>query len=361
MTDEVGRAREGAEREAILELAARMLSRRREIDEPTLTIVVSTYNRAHFVEKNVEWLLSLSRGLSDRVKVMVVDNASTDDTTTRLERFAGRPGFTYVRNSANIGMLGNLQVCSAQELSRYVWIVGDDDFVLPGAIRRVLEAIASHPRIPLLVHNFGVYYRDRLAPDDSPQRLKAEMQPLAPEASPTGVRRVNEVAAEHDNLFTAVYPLVFRSDVLAACFNYPFDGVPFVDLIESVPTTKLILERLRYCEVYWFKEEGIIGNLHNSWSRHRPRWHLVLMARILDLARSAGVDETKLVEWAKLHASLFEEAMAFARELQAPVNLNLPADLDNGLRVYRKRFSVPPDVVVTSGHEMPLWTNATVS
>jgi len=184
------------------------------------------------------------------------------------------------------------------------------------------------------------------------------MHRLAAQAPPSGVRRVNEIAGEHDSLFTAIYPLVFRSDVLAACFNYPFEGVPFMDLVESVPTTKLILEGLRDCEAYWFKEEEVVGNAHNSWARHRPRLHLVLMPRIFDLARSAGVEDSRLAKCAKAHIPLFEEAIAIARERQERVNLELPRDVENAFRVYRRRLSVGPDVFVSAGCDKPVWKKA---
>ena len=348
------RAREIARREDQFDRCAAAMVAGGLLRAPGLSIVISTFNRGPFVEANVQWLLERTRSLQGKVRIVVVDNTSTDDTQARLARFAGSPSFLYLRNPANVGMLGNLQVCSALQLDRYVWLTGDDDYILPGAIERALEAITRHPRVPLLVNNFGIYHRERLAEGDAAAGLVAELKPIAGDRrpAPTGLMRVNRIAEENDNLFTAIYPLIFRSDILAACFNYPFDGIPFDSLVESIPTTKIILESLRYCRAYWSGEIGIAGNIHNSWSHHRPRWHLVLMARAFDLARRAGVSNAVLWPWACLHLRLYEEGMQIAMQRNAPVHLDLPDDLDAALRVFRARVQVPAEARVTSSAQL---------
>lgn len=306
-----------------------------------LAVIISTYNRGPFVEMNVDWLLREIDKHSLPVECIVVDNTSTDDTATRLARFVAHPKFKYECNSANTGMLGNLRVCSAQVVARYVWVTGDDDFIAPGAIARTLAAIRKHPGVPLIVHNFGVYHRERITAGDNPEMFFAELQPLASNASPSGTFRVNEITGEHDNLFTAIYPIVFRSDLLASCFNYAFDGVPFGDLIECVPTTKFILETLPYAKAEWLREIGIVGNAHNSWSGHRPRWHLVLMPEVMRLARRAGVEPEKLWAWSQVHESLFNESVDIAAARNFRAHLTPPDDFESASYFFRRTITAP--------------------
>ncbi len=309
--------------------------------ESDLAIVISTYNRAPFVEMNVEWILHQIDKEQCNVQCIVVDNASTDDTHERLARFLNHPAFSYQCNPSNVGMLGNLRVCAGQNVAKYLWIIGDDDFISEGAISRTVDAIKTTPGLPLLIHNFGVYFRTHLAIIDSPKVFRKELLKLAETPQPTGIRQLNRVAEEHDNLFTAIYPLIFRSDVAAACFNFTFDGIPFNDLIECVPTTAFILRTLRYCDVMWFEEAGIVGNAHNSWSMHRPRWHLVIMPMIFNLAREAGVDSAKLWKWAQMHVSLFYEAAQINIQNNAVAHISLPADLIFASRFFRQPIILP--------------------
>jgi glycosyltransferase involved in cell wall biosynthesis len=308
---------------------------------PELAIVVSTYNRGPFVELNVEWLLQQIDAGDLPVRCVIVDNASTDDTCARLGRFASHPKFEYRCNSANTGMLGNLRECTVPITARYIWLTGDDDFVAVGALERTLSAIRRNPGVPMLFHNFGVYHRQSLSPTDNPRRFFEELIPLCPAPSPTGVYTVAEAAGEHDNLFTAIYPIVFRGDLASACFNHRFDGVPFGSLTECVPTTEFILGSLAACRSVWFSEVGIVGNAHNSWSAHRPRWHLVLMPEVFKLARAAGVDRSKIWKWSRIHKSLFDEAAGIAIASGARANLRFPEDFRDASLFFREQVELP--------------------
>jgi glycosyltransferase involved in cell wall biosynthesis len=323
-----------------------------------LAIVLSTYNRAPFVEHNVEWLLAQIDQDDLPVRCVVVDNASTDDTHARLQRFVRHPRFTLVENANNVGMLGNLRVCAAGLFAAYVWLTGDDDFIVPGRIQAVLDQIDQEPGLPLMVHNFAVYHRAGFSPSDHARTFLRERQHLAPAPSPDGIRPINQIAGEHDNLYTAIYPLVFRSDVLAACFDYPFTGVPFGDLTECIPTTKLLLGTYRYAGARWFAEVGIVGNAHNSWSSHRPRWHLILMPMAFQLAHDAGVDPERVWHWLRHHKGLFQEAVDICIENEATAHLDKPKDLAFAEWAFREKIEVDERLRLATPAKIKHWRRA---
>ncbi len=302
-----------------------------------LRIILSTYNRAPFVQENARWLLEKVARPGSGIEVVVIDNASTDDSLNRLVEFVGNANYRLIRNTANTGMLGNLKVCSTLAGADHVWVIGDDDYIVAEEVPAVVRALRQNPGLPLAFVNFGVYHRFALSPGDTAKSLIAEQTALAPQAVPSGLVRLTEAAAQHDNLFTAIYPIIWRSDVLAACFNYPFTGTPFGDLVESVPTTKILLDTYGDTEVYWHKPIGVVGNAHNSWSRHRPRWHGLLMPEVFELARTAGVDPKKLYTWSRVHYDLFAEAVGIAEQNGWSVSLE-DEELDTGWRVFRRRL-----------------------
>jgi hypothetical protein len=276
-----------------------------------------------------------------------------------LQRFVGHPRFTLVENANNVGMLGNLRVCAAGLFAPYVWLTGDDDFVVPGRIQAVLEAIERTPGVPLMVHNFAIYHRAAFGPNDQAMHFLNEMHRLAPEPGAEGLRPVNEIAGEHDNLYTAIYPLVFRCDVLAACFDYPFTGIPFGDLTECVPTSKLLLGTYRYSDAMWFAEVGIVGNAHNSWSGHRPRWHLVLMPMVLQLARDAGVDPESVWRWLKLHKDLFDEAVDICSSKNDTAHLDLPQDIVFAEWCFRQDINLDKRLKLDVPTKVEYWSTVT--
>lgn len=109
-----------------------------------LTIAVPTFNR---VEKLKRCLCRLVEEVQGRpVELLVSDNASTDGTETFMQGFiAAHPEVTYTRNAENIGPDRNFLNCFAKAKGEYVFLLGDDDVLLPGALDNILDALRQKP------------------------------------------------------------------------------------------------------------------------------------------------------------------------------------------------------------------------
>src|SRR4051794_24783732 len=92
---------------------------------PSLAVCIPTYNRAHVLGPLLERLRD------EDVTVLVSDNASDDDTPAVLER----AGVAFHRQPENVGPLENVRwlLRNAPEAD-YVWLLGDDDTIVPGGI-----------------------------------------------------------------------------------------------------------------------------------------------------------------------------------------------------------------------------------
>jgi glycosyltransferase involved in cell wall biosynthesis len=305
--------------------------------DPGLTIIISAYNAGHFLERNVAWILAMIAPLHGRVRLIVADNASTDDTPRRMERFSGEPLFEYLRAPANTGLLGNLNFCSTLLRDRYVWIIGADDIIVPGALRELLAHIENEPACPFIFLNFGVYHREAIGAEESCESLISDYILLGRDASPTGLYPIKDIAVQHDNLFTAFYTMIFRSDMLAAVFNSPFTGRFFGSVMETVPTTEVILKQFAEVKAIWHAAPAIIGNAHNSWRHNRVAWHGVIMPLVFEMARQAGVRQDFLREWSKQHVDLFREAERLFPDRDVASRFG-QAELDASFRVFRRRL-----------------------
>lgn len=112
---------------------------------PLLAITIPTYNRARLLGILLDSIaLDFPQWPSD-LEVVVLDNASTDDTTAEVQRHiqTGMP-VRYVRNAENIGMDGNLAACFDATQAKYLWQIGDDEVLHQGACRYVLEFARTH-------------------------------------------------------------------------------------------------------------------------------------------------------------------------------------------------------------------------
>jgi len=102
--------------------------------DPTLSVCIPTYNRSASVKTLVEKLLACPDA---RLEVVVLDNASTDDTFTSLKTIAD-PRLVLHRNPSNFGVLYNILNVLAKARGKFSVLVLDKDNVhtewLPGFI-----------------------------------------------------------------------------------------------------------------------------------------------------------------------------------------------------------------------------------
>jgi len=112
-----------------------------------LTISIPTYNRAKYLDlclkrisEEIESLGSLERCL---VGVYVSDNASSDETSKVIGQYQERlaDALVAVRNGENTGPDYNITQCYESANTPYVWIIGDDDVLLPGGLKMVLDTL----------------------------------------------------------------------------------------------------------------------------------------------------------------------------------------------------------------------------
>ncbi len=306
-----------------------------------LRLLISTFNRRDFVVANVRWLLKEILGpASEGVDLVVVDGGSTDGTVKAL-RDIGDPRVAIVQSPVNVGMLAGWREASHLMGAEYVWVIGDDDFIRPEGFRAVLAGLKANVGVPLAFTALSVYHRAALNPADRAADLIAESRRVGEGSAPDGLITVREAAEQNDNLFTAIYLIIWRADVLAAAYDHAFDQPAFSDLVEAIPCTDLILRRFADCDCWWRSEPAIAGNAHNSWARWRPRWHGVVMPMAFALAREVGLDRVKLQQWANLHLTLFREALEIARERGDDPGLS-PAQLELAHRLFRT--DVAPEV-----------------
>ena len=113
--------------------------------ERLLTIVIPTFNRDRFLHRLLESIAPELRKYADAVEVLVVDDGSTDNTPQVIAQFVGgRLPFRSLRNQKNLGLDGNLRHSFLQAMTEYVWIFGDDDVMLEGALDRLVPLLQRY-------------------------------------------------------------------------------------------------------------------------------------------------------------------------------------------------------------------------
>ncbi|MFC6489431.1 glycosyltransferase [Nitratireductor sp. GCM10026969] len=104
-----------------------------------VSIIVPTYNRAHFLAECLDALLAEVRPIDE---LIVVDDGSTDETLNVLSNYADR---VIVLTTPNRGKAAALNLALERARCTLVWIVDDDDIVCKGALETLLALFASCP------------------------------------------------------------------------------------------------------------------------------------------------------------------------------------------------------------------------
>jgi len=128
---------------------------------PLLSLCIPTYNRAALLGEALDAIVGqLDAEAAGQVEIVIADNASPDNTEAFVAGFrAAHPGapIVYFRQPQNLG--GDANVNTLLKLARgdYLYILSDDDILLPGAIARLLAALHHAPPYDAICLNLRTF------------------------------------------------------------------------------------------------------------------------------------------------------------------------------------------------------------
>ncbi len=109
----------------------------------SISLIIPTHSRPHLLPRAVESALVAGTD----VEVVVVDDASTDDTA---EVCRGMKGINYVRLDHNQGVAGARNVGVLASSAEYITFLDDDDLRLPGSLDLQLAVLRNTPGAALV-------------------------------------------------------------------------------------------------------------------------------------------------------------------------------------------------------------------
>lgn len=109
-----------------------------------LTIAIPTYNRAICLGRAINSALAQT---DVNIEILVLDNASTDDTEAVMTIYLDNPAVVYYRNNLNIGATANYNQCLDRARGEYFMILGDDDWLAPNYAKVLIDTIKKNNQI----------------------------------------------------------------------------------------------------------------------------------------------------------------------------------------------------------------------
>ena len=110
---------------------------------PLVSICIPTYNRANYIKKAIDSALGQTY---KNIEVIVVDNASTDNTDEIVSAY-NDPRLRYVRNSENMGLFGNFNRCIELYNGDFLHILHSDDYIDSDFTEKCVDFFNKHPDV----------------------------------------------------------------------------------------------------------------------------------------------------------------------------------------------------------------------
>lgn len=121
------------------------------VTPPILSICIPTFNRKVFLYQALQSIIcQLNDKLAKMTEIVISDNASSDGTDKMIDDL--RSAFQnhqirYYRQSVNIGAVRNVCFLARSANGSFVYLMSDDDTMIPGALEKIIGMIQSQPNL----------------------------------------------------------------------------------------------------------------------------------------------------------------------------------------------------------------------
>ena len=130
-------------------------------DEPLVTICMPVYGGARWIRDAIDSCLRQTEG---RFELLVVDNASSDETVSIARSFDDERIRVHV-NASNIGMVPNHNRAVDLARGRFVKFLHADDLLAPNCLEEMLRVIQLDERIGMVFSRRAVVVAEEDDPD----------------------------------------------------------------------------------------------------------------------------------------------------------------------------------------------------
>jgi glycosyltransferase involved in cell wall biosynthesis len=128
-----------------------------------LVVYVPTYNRLEKLRYCLDAIAKEIVGYEDQVGVYVSNNCSTDGTRAYLESL-DHAWLELHHNERNLGAYGNIAYAFRLPVdAEFIWTIGDDDYLMPGAIAGLVELIDAYPQADVIFCNTQAFPGEQAA------------------------------------------------------------------------------------------------------------------------------------------------------------------------------------------------------
>lgn len=208
---------------------------------PKVSICIPVYNASAHIDQAMATVLY--QDYPNR-EIVVVDDASKDDSWDRLQKYAGAPGVRLYRNPDNLGIGGNWNRCVELAEGEYIKFVHCDDLCYTDCVSTLVAAAMAHPEAGLVFSARDFLLHDLLPGEANVANLRfllgvhARQKELAPGLN-TGSKVLNTLFPGLENVVGEPTNTLIRKSALGRIGGF---DVRFRQLIDIDGWIRLLLD-----------------------------------------------------------------------------------------------------------------------
>ena len=107
-------------------------------EDLTIGILIPAYNVADYVEECIESILTQ---IDTRASILIMNDASTDNSTAIIKRFENHPQVQIFDAPHNRGLSATRNALFDMAQTQYIWFIDSDDVMYEGAYKSVMSQI----------------------------------------------------------------------------------------------------------------------------------------------------------------------------------------------------------------------------
>ena len=121
---------------------------------PQVSILIPTYNSAPFLDEAIQSALNQT---FTNFELIIVDNASTDDTYSVIAPYLSDNRVQYYKNAVNIGMVNNWNLALSYARGKYIKFLCSDDKFHPQLLEKFVPILDQYPQVSLITSDREIF------------------------------------------------------------------------------------------------------------------------------------------------------------------------------------------------------------
>lgn len=270
-----------------------------------LSICIPTYNRSRHLANCLQSIVKCTLISNYNFEVCISDNNSKDNTKNVVRSFKSKLKIKYSQNSSNLGQSRNFLNVVSMADGDFIWLIGDDDLLMPNAIDKICKLIDSHSDVDFFYVNsfqLDIKYLDKFAAPFDTINLPKDMERFS--------KKTNSGELEFFDLIDPKVSFDFLGGMFLAVFrkenwtmnahvlnkNAITDSKTFSHFDNTFPHMKIWANAFSNSKAY-FNDEPLNVCLSGvrEWSNMYPLVHSIRIVEGLREYRNNGLEYWKYI------------------------------------------------------------------